>query len=218
MEYSEYIKSKLSRYKEYGFEKLADGTELIGRAKFIAPFAYLHSLYAPLAPEQIASVEDILETPLPSALKKFYQNFNGMKLFNTAFSIYGLRTNTSRSIEASHQPFGIISPNVDERIDDARENVLFIGGYSWNGSKLFIDTNSGEVIFCSGESTSTLLIWKSFDEMLQSEIDRLIGHHTAEGKNLPFRPTVPFGGQDVLERLIARAKNSKERPYWYEER
>lgn len=217
MDYSKYINAKLARYREFGCEKLSNGSELIGRAKFIAPFAYLHSLYAPLNEKDILMMEEKLKFVFPMSIRNFYQSFNGLKLFNTALNFYGLRTSTSRSVDASRQPFDIFTVNVDERIAGAGNNLLFIGGYSWNKSKLYIDINTERVFFCSSESATPLLQWDSFDIMLQSEIDRLIDLHSEEGKNIPFKPTVPIGGEDVLKRMIEKAKASKEPPYWYKD-
>jgi hypothetical protein len=215
MEYTSFVHDNLEPYRKYGVEQLDNGTELIGQAKFIAPLAYVHSLYAPLDEHEILSMEKKLGVRLPTTIKKFYQSFNGLYIFNVAFSIYGLRNNTSRTVEASRQPFDIFTPNIDERLEDAEDNMLFIGVYRWDGSLVYVDVDSEKVFFCAQRSAAPLLQWDSFDAMLESEFNRLADIHTADGRNIPLRPTIPIGGEDEYARMIAKAKDSKNPPYWF---
>ena len=208
------IEREFENYKEFGYKLLENGTKLIGRAPFIAPMAYLHSLYHPHT-NAADIIEKELDIELPNVLKEFYIFYNGLNFFVGTFFLYGLRETAARSLDAVRQPFDIFTPNVKSRLKGAGKNVLFIGGYSWNGSKLYIDIQTEKVFMCSKRSIVPLYEWNDFGAMLFSEIKRLKKLHTHDGKNIPYRPTVPVGGEDALERRI----NDKWEtiPYWYEE-
>ena len=151
-----------------------NGTILIGRAPHIAEQAWLHSIHPVLNERDIVTLESELNAEIPKDYKWFLLNCsNGLKIFVSKFYLYGLRKELGRSIEASGQPYALVISNVDERPENAKESYFFIGGYSWDGSKIYIDTQTNEVHFCARWDATSLFKWSSFEEMIYSEVKRV---------------------------------------------
>lgn len=172
----------LDTYKLLGEIKLDDGTLLIGKAQHIAPKAWLHSIYPPLVDSEIEGLERKLGAKIPENYRVFLKESNGLKLFNTTFCLDGLRKNYRRAEQEVWQPFDICIPNVSERPQNAKSSFFFIGGYDWDGSLLF--TDGGKVFLCNREDAKPLYEWSSFEEMLSSEIKRLMTLFDKNGKAL----------------------------------
>ncbi len=175
MEYFTDIKDRLYKFEKLGLEISELGATLIGKAPHVAPLAWLHSIYPILNDSDIIELNNKLGTEIPDDYKYFLTNYsNGLSLFVSKFYLYGYRKVLGRSIEASRQPFSLLTPNVDERPKNAKENHFLIGGYKWDGSKLYIDTNTGKVHYCDRWDVTSLYEWSSFGEMLLSETERII--------------------------------------------
>lgn len=175
MKYFTKIKEQLYEFEKLGLEVSELGATLIGKAPHIAPMAWLHTIYPTLNDSDILELEDELGTKLPGEYKDFLLNYsNGLSLFVSKFYLYGYRKVLGRGIEASRQPFSIITPNIPERPENAKANYFFIGGYKWDGSKLYIDTNTDKVHYCDRWDATSLYVWNSFEEMLLCETKRII--------------------------------------------
>lgn len=174
MIYFEIVKKELSKFENLDVEKSENGTILIGRAPHIAKQAWLHSIHSVLNEQDIFKLEGELNTDIPKDYKWFLLNCsNGLKIFVSKFSLYGLRKELGRSIEASRQPYSLSIPNIDERPENAKNSYFFIGGYSWDGSKLYIDKETNEVHFCARRDATSLFKWASFEQMIVSEVKRI---------------------------------------------
>ena len=174
MNYFEEVKKELFKYKNLGEEISQNGTLLIGRAPHVAELAWLHEIYPVLNDADIVNLEVELNTKIPEDYKFFLQHYsNGLGVFVSKFSLYGLRKELGRSIEASRQPFSPVISNIDERAENAKPSYFFIGTYSWDRSKLYIDAETGIVHYCDRWDATSLYQWNSFSQMLLSEIKRL---------------------------------------------
>ena len=181
--YSE-ILLRLKEYKYLGEKHLADGTHLIGKAPHIAPLAWLHSIYPGLTEQNILELEKQLKHPIPDDYKSFLRISNGLSVFNTTLSLFGLRRNYDRSVDQVWQPFDILTSNIRERPENAKSNVFIIGSYDWDGSLLFIDSKTNKVNLCDRDDVTSLYEWPDFETMLRSEISRLITLFDKNGKEL----------------------------------
>ena len=183
---------RLKAFAYLGEQYLEDGTHLIGKAPHIAPLAWLHSIYPPLVDTDIRFLDNELKHPIPNSYREFLKITNGLNVFNTAISLYGLRKNYNRTINEVWQPFDIITPNIDEIPKNAVGEVLIIGSYDWDGSLLFTDCLTEKVYLCDREDITPKFRWDSLYQMLDTEINRLIGIHDREGKELfPDESTLP---------------------------
>jgi len=178
------VLEKLNRYKTLGEQRLEDGTSLIGRAPHIAPQAWLHSIHSPLTIGELTGVTNAITAEIPEAYRTFLQHYNGLKIFNTTFCLYGLRRNSVRNLTTVGQPFNIITTNTLERPRGATMNMFFIGGYDWDGSLIYIDNANGDVHLCNGKTAASTFKWPGFEEMLDAEISRLIALFDDDGKAL----------------------------------
>lgn len=175
MNYFQEIKAELLKYARLGTETTGNGTLLIGRARHVAPLAWLHSIYPTLSDQEVGKLESELRMTIPECYRWFLQNgSNGLSVFVSRFYLYGLRKDLGRSIEASRQPYSPDISNIGERPKNAKKSLFFIGGYKWDGSNLYIDADTNQVHFSGRWDATPLLTWNSFEEMLLSEIKRLI--------------------------------------------
>jgi hypothetical protein len=182
----------LKKFSYLGESKLKDGTILIGRAPHIAPFAWLHTLYPPLTEDEIANLEHQLGMTIPQPYCEFLKISNGLTVFNNTLALYGLRKRYGRSIGDAWQPLSILTRNVNERPTNASTCMFFIGFYKKDGSLLYLDSNSGSVYLCDRYDASPRFSWSSFEQMILSEIKRLIKLFDREGKLLnPAEGTLP---------------------------
>lgn len=65
-----------------------------------------------------------------------------------------------------------------------QRHLFFIGGYRYDGSKLYIDSEDGKVHFCKRRDASSLLAWDSFEDMLLSESKRIFTLYDDRGRML----------------------------------
>ncbi len=193
MNYFDTIKTILLKYSHLGKENLIDGTLLIGKAPHIAPYAWLHKIFPVLNENEVLSIEKEIKIVLPDCYKDFLLHYsNGLKIFIDTLHLEGLRKKPGRSIEAAWQPYSIFTRNISERIKDAKSYHFFIGGYNWDGSLLYIDTNTNKVHRCSRTSVKPLNTWTNFEEMLVSETERIASLFDGNGvEKDEEKPTTP---------------------------
>lgn len=174
MNYFEQIKKELYKFENLGIETSLNGAILIGKAPHVAQFAWLNSIYPVLDEQNILQLETELKTSIPADYKSFLLNYcNGLGIFVSKFSLYGLRKELGRTIEASRQPFSIITPNTIEKPKNSKESYFFIGSYKWDGSKLYLDKETNKVHYCDRWDATSLYEWNSFEEMIVSEVRRI---------------------------------------------
>jgi hypothetical protein len=191
-EYLQEVYNIIYKAKSFGYRKLDNKTELIGHVPHVAPQAWLHKIFAPLQEKEIDFLESEMKVDIPPVLEVFYFFNNGLGLFSSSLSFYGLRTSYERTGDAVWQPFDIILPNTFGRADDSSMNQLYIGSYDYDGSRLYIDNLTMKVYRCSRESSKPLNEWPSFEEMLLSETRRLDNLFDVEGKMKDaMQPTIP---------------------------
>ena len=175
MNYFEEIKKELLKFKDLGLETSENRTLLIGRAPHIAELAWLNEIYPVLNLEDIVQFEEEFKIKIPDVYKFFLLNYsNGLNVFVSTLSLFGIRKKLGRSIEDSRQPFDLKTSNVYERPNNSQESFFFIGSYNWDGSRLYIDTSTNKVHYCDRYSAISLVEWDSFEIMLRFEIRRII--------------------------------------------
>jgi hypothetical protein len=108
--------------------------------------------------EEIYIIENEIKTDIPFGYKDFLMNYsNGINILSSTFSLYGLRKNNNREIDADRQPYSVITPNIFERPKNAKSNFFFIGGYNWDGSHLYIDIETNIVHYCKRWNAKSLI-------------------------------------------------------------
>ncbi|HXJ61224.1 MAG TPA: SMI1/KNR4 family protein [Verrucomicrobiae bacterium] len=185
MHYLQEILGIIQRDRGLGFRELPNGTQLIGRVPHVAPNAWLHELFPPISDTRIDGVQSEIGMLIPEAFRDFLSLGNGIRLFSGSVSIYGVRENYERGEDAVWQPFDLVAPNTVERLRDAKNSYLFVGGYpEGRGSYLYISNDDQKVYRCSRQSCEPLNRWESFPQMLLTEARRLATLFDRNGRRL----------------------------------
>lgn len=169
------ILNLLHKFADLGIGKSSDGATMIGKAPHVGPKAWLNILFPTLKKEELFYLSEELKTEIPKEYADFLLNFsNGLNVLSSTFSLYGLRKQINRDIEANvRQPYSIITPNLYERPHNAKDSYFFIGGYNWDGSHLYIDKETNIVHCCERWDATSRKQWNSLEEMILSKIKRL---------------------------------------------
>lgn len=188
----EYVMRVVRKAESLGSRALPNGVKLVGRVPHVAPEAHLHLVFPPLTAADIEIVEKGIGKPLPHPLAALLRKTNGLDLFSSSLSFYGLRHSYSRSGDYSWQPFDIIMPNVHERPADLDSSLVLFGGYDWDGSLLATSNEYPEVFRCDRHNGKPLNEWPSLSTMILSEVDRLDALFDEKGRARdPDWPTTP---------------------------
>jgi hypothetical protein len=184
----------MMRYRHLGTRKIeTTGAFLIGNASHIASEAWLNSVYLCLSEQETAELETLLDTTIPPEYRYFLQNIsNGMNVLVDELCLFGKRKNYIRtSMDATRQPFNLRDA-LEEKPRNATSDMFFIGGYSWDGSKLYIDKRNNSVHYCKRYDSTSLKSWDSLAEMIISEVKRLYSLFDLDGKQIDEnKPTIP---------------------------
>lgn len=159
-----------------GFKAIeSNGTKLYGHVKTIGENAWFHEIFAPLNETEIAEIESSIGKNLPNSLKEFFICTNGIRLFSNEIALLGKRATFKRSSDEDLRlPYSIVTPNTLEQPKDIKENQIIIGSYSYDGSKVIIDSNDKLVFVCERENVQNVIFkFQTFWEFLLSEIERL---------------------------------------------
>ena len=191
----EKIEEMIFKFSNLGLEiSEATGAIKIGKAPHVAPLAIINAMYPVITNEEVKHIEDEINLHIPESYRYFLTHFsNGLSILPSGISLYGLRHNYIRSIEMAWQPFNIIDYNKfkSEIPHGAPNDALIIGGYSWDGSKLYM-TPDEKVHFCGRYDGKSLKTWDSLEEMLLEEIPRLYSLVDEKAiKKDPSQPTTP---------------------------
>jgi hypothetical protein len=104
------------------------GTRLICSTPHVAPDAWLHVLFPPLANGKIEIIERGLEWDLPKDFKDFLLRANGLMLFSYHISVWGQRETMARTGEDAWQPHDLVAHNfTTERPVGSPNNIGFFG-------------------------------------------------------------------------------------------
>lgn len=177
-------------------EKIAtNGTRLIGHIPHVGTEAYLHSIYCGLQDSQIKEIESLIQRNIPTDYKVFLKLGNGISLFQK-LSLDGLRFNYARDADSSRQPFHMQDVNTWERPKGANPLAVFVGGYSYDASKLYMLPDSPRIYHCPRRDGLTVLnAWPNLGKLLSTEIDRLAKCFDKQGKLIHTnKPTAPLAG------------------------
>jgi hypothetical protein len=181
MEYLEKILEIIKKAEKLGARELADGTNLIGHVPLVAPEAFLHIIFRKLNDLEIAKMEKSLQRKLPSELKEFYREMNGLEVFSRSLTIYGSRENYARTGDLVWQPFSILERNVFMRVIDAPDDAIFFGSYCQGRCLLFTSYLGGKVYGCSRDDAKPLNEWRDFPTMLLDEVKKISSQFDDQG-------------------------------------
>jgi len=172
---------QMLRFSSLGEKRTPNGTMLYGKAPHVGSKAFLHTLYMPLTDDEVLSLGKIIRKKIPEHLANLYRECNGLHYFVDTFSIDGLRIGSGRNFDTFYQPYDLATPNIDERPRDAEDNLIFFGGYDWDGSLFYTKTNEKKVYWCSSDSSKPLKIWESIEDFIFHEANRIAALFDSHG-------------------------------------
>ncbi|WP_157003159.1 SMI1/KNR4 family protein [Ralstonia sp. A12] len=177
-----------------GEEITPNGARLIGFVKDerLGIRRWWHFVFPGLTANQVDDLGEEVGITIPSVFADFLRSMNGLTAFSGAFCIYGARLSLDRLSKDAY-PYPLGSPNLLERPKGASSNMLFIGGYGWDGSNLYIEIDTGKIFRCPRKSVETLNEWPDFWSMLISEVRRISTLYESDGRKKSLsEPTVPI--------------------------
>lgn len=192
MEYVRYIQALIEEQAALGVVE-EEVVSRYGHIPQVAPEAYNIYMFFPLTEEKLTQVEDSIGRAVPLQYRIFLtQVSNGMHIFDSGLSLYGLQGNISRG-QGTQGPFDLSDPNVYERPRNADSGCFFFASYCKDGSRLYMKDDSEKVYYCGRRDATPLKEWNSFSEMLIEEIQRLKSLHDADGMlQVPSEETLPI--------------------------
>ena len=157
--------------------------------------AYLNTIFMAV-PQSVRQALE-LDLGVPISLQRFYAELNGLFLLQT-IHVFGFRPSAGYLL--SREPFeGMAYPlaPATPAPDSGNARIVF-GSYWFDGSQLLVDVETGEVFCYVGREQSQLRArWPSFDDWLDSELDRLIPMFDAEGNtDVPLEQRLPGPERD----------------------
>jgi hypothetical protein len=180
-EYLQAVYAITDQAKAFGHRVLPNGTELVGHVPHVAPQAWLHQVFAPLAEAELLAWEQALGGSFPPALRAFYRHHNGLNLFSRELSLHGRRHSYERTGDAVWQPFDLEYQNRYRRggpvpgrlFLDGNEDVLWLS----------LDLHTQAVQRTTADGT-VIQEWPGFAEMLVAEVRRLAEHFDGQGRRV----------------------------------
>ena len=191
----------LSKYSHLGKKYIEEtGATMIGHAPHIAPEAYLNMAFEPLSKEEISQLEGRLHKIIPDPYKDFLMNGSNGATVCCELFLYGYRrySDKDKGIIYVFEPYDLEDINCRDWITKPSPNMFFFGSYDWNGDELYMDRESLEIVLCSTPDLTPLYKWKSFDDFLQEEVNRLYTMFDENGVQLN-ESSSPLPGYNLKE-------------------
>ena len=191
----------LSKYSHLGKKYIEEtGATIIGHAPHIAPEAYLNMAFEPLSEEDIFHLEDRLHQNIPDPYKDFLRNVSNGATVCCELFLYGYRRihNKDKGIIYVFEPYDLEDINCSDWVKKTSPDMFFFGSYDWNGDRLYIDRESLKVVLCGIPDLTPLYKWKTFDDFLQEEVNRLYTMFDENGVQLNESAS-PLPGYNLKE-------------------
>lgn len=170
--YNEIIKV-VSQWSAQGERILPNGTRLICPMPQVAPQAWLHVLFAPLTGAEIDRLQKDLHRVLPYDFREFLLRANGLELFSSRISIFGVRRSWDRHSDESCEPFDLVSHNEESDRPSASPSKLIYfsatdGGNTWCFFEM--DGDEYRIGKTDRHDFSPIAYWPHFNTWLLDEI------------------------------------------------
>lgn len=189
------INDLLCKYSYLGTHESLRHDKQIGWVPKIAELAYLNDIFTPLSPAELQILKQEVPYPFPLEYEYFLTHFsNGLSVMVGRFCIYGLRRDTMIEDPYAPSTLSLYLFNVLERPKNATKDILIVGGYSADHSRLYMKQGDSTVYYCKQWDVTPLKTWSSFEDMLLEEIARVsslfkedIGKLSSEREFLPIQ-------------------------------
>jgi hypothetical protein len=146
-----------------------------GHVPQLAPFGYLHTIFAPPNKQMLLGAAERLG--LPECMQRFLAIQNGADLFFNRLAFYGIlqpRNLINRNADRIQTPFDIERPIWRWKVP-RDEEWLLIGSYGYDGTGVMVHRGTQRVGVVAPGSSEVRSNWASLADYLRAEILRLSG-------------------------------------------
>lgn len=175
------LESLLSKFQADNVETVSAWFQT--RVPAVAEYAYLNIIYKAAPVRLRKQAFELLR--FPNVLARFYNSYNGARLFHDYFSIYGIldpAMEFDRSDPYALPPFGIAEANSEHRCELENRDLVCIGWYGYDGSEVCLRREDGVVVCFKGSDFSVIRHqWEDFEQWVTSEIERISTLHDEKG-------------------------------------
>jgi hypothetical protein len=178
MDYLNFISEKLKPFKILG-ETVFDNYATLTSEKVYPDWqSWGHWTYKGMNENEIYKLEVEIKKNIHNGYKSFLLQSNGINIFHTSICLFGNTINYDTKKRITFSPFDLVDANeyrfnFGERPIQLSDDVLVIGGYGKDGSKIGILGSSGKVVRFDEKSLEVYNEWSSFEEFFVSEFERI---------------------------------------------
>jgi len=182
----------------------AEGTRFYCHIPHAAPYAYLHTIFAPVSSELLASTSALHD--IPEIWASFLQTQNGANVYFGSLHFYGLVAPGqlfNRENMYARLPFSLTDAN-RRSVMRGFPDWLMIGSYGFNASRLLLHRVNGSLQAINEPGDTILAEWPNLATFFSSEISRLTILFSDSGRLLvdekftvPSGHSVPYSGDVV---------------------
>jgi SMI1-KNR4 cell-wall len=178
MNYLTFISEKLKPFKLLGETVFDNYATLTSEKVYPDRTSWGHWTYKGMNENEIYKLEVEIKKNIHDGYKSFLMQTNGMNVC-LLLKLYGNETDYNTGKRIIFAPFSLSNANeyrfnFGERPINLSDDVLIIGSYGDDGSKIGILGSNGKVVGYNGDTLELYIEWSSFEEFFVSEFERII--------------------------------------------
>ena len=186
MDYLNFISKKLKPFKILGETVFDNYTTLISEKVYPNWLSWGHWTYKAMNENEIFKLEVEIKKNIHDGYKTFLMQTNGINIYRSALCLLGTVIDYNTGQRILFPPYDLVDANeytfnYGQRPINLLDDILVIGGYGNDGSKIGILESNGNVIRYNRDSLETYNEWSSFEEFFISEFERICSLFNTDG-------------------------------------
>jgi hypothetical protein len=169
-----------------------------------------HWTYKGMNENEIYKLEVEIKKNIHDGYKSFLMQTNGINIYRSAICLLGTVIDYNTGKRILFPPFDLVNDNeyrfnFGERPINLSDDVLVVGGYGNDGSRIGILESNGKVVRYNRDTLELYNEWSSFEEFFVSEFERIIEMFDTNGiKKDSDIPTTPIQTTEKFEINLVR--------------
>ena len=186
MDYLALITEKLEPFRKYGELEVDSNCTWICQNIYSDRTSWCHRIYKYMDRNEINKLEIEIKKNVHESFKIFLLQMNGIEIFHSSINLFGNDIDYNTGKRISYAPFSLLDANeyrfnFGERPIQLSDDVLVIGGYGNDGSRIGILESNGKVVRYNRDTLETYNEWSSFEEFFISEFERICSLFNTDG-------------------------------------
>ena len=211
MNYLTFISEKLKSFKILGATVFDNYATLTSEKVYPNWLSWGHWTYKAMNEDEISKLELEIKMNIHEGYKYFLRQTNGINIYRSALCLFGTVIDYNTSKRILFPPFDLVDANeyrfnFGERPVQLSDDIVVIGGYGKDGSKIGILGSNGKVVRFDKKSLEVYNEWNSFETFFVSEFERLSGLFNTDGiikdSEIPTTPTQATKPENCQTNLI----------------